>query len=346
MQAARLPPAVRIREPSNPLVSERSAATRRPLALDRRQPTRTGHTTPKAPTANPQPPTPEQAAQILNAAFDDMSWGMLVWVAMTTGTRRGEICALRWDNVDFVNRTLSIKTSIAQDGARTWEKDTKTHQQRRIALDEQSAALLDSYRTWCDARAAEAGTTLRRDARVFSDTPDHGTWVKPDTVTQRYRRMCAKLGWDMNIHQLRHFSATELISAGVDVRTVAGRLGHGGGGATTLRVYSAWVAEADQRAAGSVATRMPHPPITIDATGVPASTVEPEVSTSPYKRIAADLRGAINCGAYPPGSQLPTVAELAKRYDVAPSTAHRAIAELEASHLVAASQGSRTVVRS
>ncbi len=39
------------------------------------------------------------------------------------------------------------------------------------------------------------------------------------------------------------------LSAGVDLRTVAGRLGHGGGGATTLRVYAAWVSESDRRAA-------------------------------------------------------------------------------------------------
>lgn len=68
--------------------------------------------------------------------------------------------------------------------------------------------------------------------------------------------MCARLGWDMHLHQLRHYSATELIAAGVDVRTVAGRLGHGGGGTTTLKVYSAWRSEADQRAASSLGTRM------------------------------------------------------------------------------------------
>jgi site-specific recombinase XerD len=44
----------------------------------------------------------------------------------------------------------------------------------------------------------------------------------------------------MNLHQLRHYSATELIAAGVDVRTVADHLGHGGGGSTTLRTYTAW----------------------------------------------------------------------------------------------------------
>jgi site-specific recombinase XerD len=50
--------------------------------------------------------------------------------------------------------------------------------------------------------------------------------------------MCERLGLHMHIHQLRHYSATELIAAGVDIRTVAGRLGHSGGGTTTLRVYS------------------------------------------------------------------------------------------------------------
>jgi len=41
------------------------------------------------------------------------------------------------------------------------------------------------------------------------------------------------------LHSLCHYSATELVAAGVDLRTVAGRFGHGSGGATTLRVYAA-----------------------------------------------------------------------------------------------------------
>jgi len=300
--------------------------------------------TPKGSKPDPHPPTPQQAAAILNEAFKDLPWGMLVWVAMTTGARRGEVCAMRWDHVDFKERTLTIATSIAQDNARTWEKGTKTHQQRRIALDEQSAALLQSYRTWSEQQAAALGTKLPADARVFSDGISHAMWLKPSTVTQRYRRMCARLGWDMNIHQLRHFSATELISAGVDIRTVAGRLGHGGGGSTTLRVYSAWVSEADQRAAGNLSTRMPHPPIAVDALGTLESTVEPEEPNSPYKRIAADLRGAISCGAIAPGASMPTAVDLSKRYGVAISTAHRAIADLRDAGLIIVSRGRRAVV--
>jgi hypothetical protein len=47
--------------------------------------------------------------------------------------------------------------------------------------------------------------------------------------------------------------------AGVDLRTVAGRLGHGGGGTTTLRVYAAWVGESDRRAAEILGSRMTRP---------------------------------------------------------------------------------------
>ncbi|MGI9062774.1 MAG: hypothetical protein ACR2FQ_02995 [Pseudonocardiaceae bacterium] len=55
---------------------------------------------------------------------------------------------------------------------------------------------------------------------------------------------------------MRRYSATELLAAGVDVRTVAGRLGHGGGGATTLRVYAAWLAAADKTAACLLTARL------------------------------------------------------------------------------------------
>jgi integrase/DNA-binding transcriptional regulator YhcF (GntR family) len=300
---------------------------------------------PRAVKHDPHPPTPHQAAAILNTAFADLPWGVMLWLAMTTGARRGELCALRWDLLDLDSAVLVIRTSIAQDGATTWEKDTKTHQQRRIALDADTVALLRAYRHRCEADAAAAGATIATDGRVFSLSVDHRTWLKPSSVSQRYRRMCARLGWDMHLHQLRHYSATELISAGVDARTVAGRLGHGGGGSTTLRVYSAWVAEADQKAAGAFSLRMPAPPIPLDADGSPCAVKGADLEhASPYQRIANDLRGAISCGAFRPGDQLPTVDQLKDRYQVSAGTANRAIAELKAEGLVSASRGRRAVV--
>ena len=303
---------------------------------------------PTQPRPEPDPPTPQQAARIVEEAWADPDWGMLVWLGMTTGARRGELCALRWDRLDFGTSVLDIRSAMAQIGKRVWEKDTKTHQRRRIVLDPQTLALMRAFLQRCAEQAALLGMELPQDGYIFSSAPDHTTPIKPDTVTQRYSRMCARLGWAMHIHQLRHYSATELVAAGVDIRTVAGRLGHSGGGSTTLRVYSAWVAEADQRAAGALAARMPELRVPLsgiqEPSAAPAAIDEVPDDGAPHRRIAADLRAAIRCGAYAPGDQLPSEASLADRYGVAASTAHRATSLLSDAGEVTVSRGRRARV--
>jgi integrase len=187
-------------------------------------------------------------------------WGTLVWVAMTTGARRGELCALRWSDLDLTNAVIHLHASIAQHGGRRWTKDTGTHQQRRVALDSETVAVLTEHLDrWCE-RVEPLGIKLAPNAYVFSLAPDASTPLVPDSVSQRYSKMAARLGIETHLHSLRHYSATELISSGADVRTIAGRLGHGGGGTTTLRVYAAWVSEADQRAANTLGPRLPKRP--------------------------------------------------------------------------------------
>lgn len=107
-------------------------------------------------------------------------------------------------------------------------------------------------------RVESLGIEFSDDMFVFSGTktPDHSVPYPPNAVTQRYKDMAARVGIKTHLHALRHYSATELLSAGVDIRTVAGRLGHGGGGATTLRVYAAWVAASDRKAAEILGSRM------------------------------------------------------------------------------------------
>jgi integrase len=305
---------------------------------------------PRAAKPKPQPPSASQAARIASEAWKDPVWGLFVWLAMTSGARRGELCALRWERIDFGAGVMTIRTSIAEVNGQNWEKDTKDHQQRRIVLDPQTLGLLRALLVLRAQEAEALGFELPEDGYVFSSDPDGSSWPKPATVTRRFTRMCAGLGYDIHLHQLRHYSATELISGGVDVRTVAGRLGHGGGGVTTLRYYTAWVAEADQRASRALADRVPQLPSPVAQHGAPvlelpapAVLTEDEYS-APYRRIAADLRGAIRIGALKPGDVLPTVVELGERYEVSPATAHRALALLADSGEVAVSRGRRAIV--
>jgi integrase len=84
---------------------------------------------------------------------------------------------------------------------------------------------------------------------VFAGDVTGTTPWYPDSASRRFRRACDDAGLkDVRLHDLRHYVATRLLSAGVDVRTVAGRLGHRNA-ATTLNVYSHFVPEADQEAA-------------------------------------------------------------------------------------------------
>ena len=126
---------------------------------------------PPQPTPNPQPPTTEQAARILNEAWQDPDWAMLIWLTMVTGFRRGELCAIRWRDLDLAAGVLMLGKSIGQRSGRTWEKDTKTHQHRRIALDPETLSLLGEHRHRCEARAAALELAFTDDAFTSDRCP-------------------------------------------------------------------------------------------------------------------------------------------------------------------------------
>ena len=198
---------------------------------------------PKQRAPQPEPPSAAEAARIIAAAWEqDDDWGALVWLVMVTGMRRGEVLALRWSDVDLEAGMLAIRRNYVRSGAQGIEKDTKTHQMRRISLDAETVAVLADHRDRYEQQVRVPSVSSRRIKRSCS--PTSRCRMRQPTrarVTHRYGRMCAAIGIDSHLHALRHYSATELLTAGVDLRTVAGRLGHGGGGATTLRVYAAWV---------------------------------------------------------------------------------------------------------
>jgi integrase len=207
-------------------------------------------TRPRISKTSPSPPDVQQVAQLLEAASaSDPELGRFMHIAATTGARRGEVCALRWSDIDPNLKTLTIEHSIIDLPGGLAEKDTKTHVSRRLALDDGSLAVFQDQ--WRDAlaRADECRTVLTHDAYVFSQEPNGSIpWV-PGSVTKRFRTLRDSIGFkNMRLHDLRHFTATHLVAAGIPVRTVSGRLGHANP-ATTLSVYAHFVEASDQTAA-------------------------------------------------------------------------------------------------
>ena len=210
----------------------------------------TNATPPRLVRADLSPPNVDQVGKLLQqASADDPDLGRFLHVAASTGARRGEICALRWRNLDAKLKTLTIERSIIEIPGGIAEKDTKNHANRRMALDPGTLTVLEEQRRDALKRAAQSSAKLTDESFIFSREPDGLIpWI-PGNVTRRFQSLRRALGYDsMRLHDLRHFTATRLMAAGVPVRTVSGRLGHANP-STTLSVYSHFVAASDQVAA-------------------------------------------------------------------------------------------------
>jgi integrase len=74
-------------------------------------------------------------------------------------------------------------------------------------------------------------------------------------MTHRYRRYARRIGITSSLKELRHYSATQLLTAGTDLNTVAGRLGHAEG-STTLRFYAQFTRPADRNVAAVIPAQL------------------------------------------------------------------------------------------
>ena len=214
---------------------------------------------PKTTQRRIKPPSVDTVREVVLAAEErDPRLAPLLMLAALTGMRRGELCALRWSDVDFDRGELTVSRSVVVVPGGLEEKTTKTDRDRQVALDEVGMLLLRQYRLRVDDWARQAEATVPADAFIFSPYLDGSKPFRPDNVTGFFTRVRDSVGHhEVRLHDLRHFTATQLIGAGVDPRTVAGRLGHSDP-SLTMRVY-AHVIEDRDRAAASVMGRLMQP---------------------------------------------------------------------------------------
>jgi integrase len=205
---------------------------------------------PRVPTPRIEPPSPADVTRLIElAAGRDVALAAFLFLAAVTGARRSELVALRWAEVDLVRGVVEIRRGVVLGRDGIVEKDTKTHAVRRVALDPAAVRHLVAHRERSEQVATMCGTVLDGSAFVFSHEPDGSRPWRPDVVTHAFGRLRDRAGLSsVRLHDLRHFVATRLLASGVDVRTVAGRLGHRNA-ATTLNVYSHFLEEADREAA-------------------------------------------------------------------------------------------------
>lgn len=183
-----------------------------------------------------------------------------VRLALFTGMREGEVCALRWRDVDLEGGTLEVRSAFGYRGSTYYEKAPKTGgSARTLHLPEPLAAALRSHRAAVAAECLAAGTPFS--AELFVTGYITGKNMHPHTLYKRWRRIAEALelvgteGRPVTFHDLRHTFATVAIKSGADVKTVSSAMGHANA-AMTLNTYASADPEAKRRLAERMGAEM------------------------------------------------------------------------------------------
>lgn len=159
-------------------------------------------------------------------------------LAITTGLRRGELLALRWQDIDFTNNSLQVKRAVSYFKAYGYvEAEPKTARSRRtIMLPDFVMQILIQHREHQAEQQRNAGDVWVTKGLVFTNA--WRDYYSPSTMLKVFKRFLASIGMpQMRFHDLRHSAATILLAMKVHPKVVQEILGHSQI-TTTMDIYS------------------------------------------------------------------------------------------------------------
>ena len=196
-------------------------------------------------------------------------WRVYFNIAIFGGLRRGEIVSLTWEDIHFDKHSISISKSISRPKTGEYIKGTKTKAgTREIMFPSETFALLTMWRQQERALSEELGSEwkgyrgeefdknwifidLKTGNRMCVDTPTHKFREILDSYNRTVENEEDKLPI-IRLHDLRHTSATLLLANGLDIETVAKRLGHSRA-SITVDIYGHALKEMDMKASDTLA---------------------------------------------------------------------------------------------
>lgn len=194
-------------------------------------------TVPRVEKKEIQPLTEDEISAFIKEAETD-KYRDIFTVALFTGMRRGEVCGLAWDAVDFRNSTITIRQQLVQsrEGEGYYIATTKSGKTRVLTAPQFVMDLL---------REVKRKQAIQRVERAFAWKDNHnlvftneeGQHIAPVTLYVHFKRIAEKIGRpDARFHDLRHTYAVTALQEGDDVKTVQQNLGHATA-SFTLDVY-------------------------------------------------------------------------------------------------------------
>lgn len=206
-------------------------------------------------------PTPDDVRELIEAAQASRrpEYARFFLLSATTGLRRGEMCGMRFADLDRSTGVLTARTGITViPGRPRIEGSNKNRQIRALALGPRSVELVDTQQALMAQRADECGTKLAVDAFVFSEAPDGSVPWRPDSPTQYFTRLRNRTSVrsEVKLKHLRKFMETYGQDLGFSLAQVALRAGHDP--AVAARYYTGRLDESDHALTAAIETLL-HP---------------------------------------------------------------------------------------
>lgn len=199
--------------------------------------------------------------------LSELSCLIAIRIELATGLRRSEALALTWSAVDFDNEQITVCQKLivgrrrglegGEESAIKIRKPKTKSGTRTLYVDADTLAHLAAWKAFQE-RALHLVMPEGRGLDQSGDTPvcvgDNGSWLRPSSLDRWWGTADSagfrdKAGFPgLNMHELRHTQATQLLGAGVDVKTVQTRLGHAKA-SHTLDLYAHAIPANDKEAA-------------------------------------------------------------------------------------------------
>ena len=176
-----------------------------------------GTTLPKKTHTEKQVLCDSQLERFMEAIKVDKYWYDFFYLEIMTGMRRGEICGIKWSDIDFNAGTLSIRRTVMNKrGGGVSIGDTKTTTSERTII------LPPSVLTLLREKKADAICEW-----VFPHYTNPSDPLHPDSAYGKLKTLLKNAELPLiRFHDLRHTFATQAMQGGVDAKTLAGILGH------------------------------------------------------------------------------------------------------------------------
>lgn len=176
----------------------------------------------------------EQTNQLIRQCLEsDSQWAIPTLISIMTGLRRGECCALKWKNIDFARKTITVEHSLNSRSQLTAPK-TKTSRRTIVVGD----SLMDALKKHSDDQYLEqlqAGHSYFHEG--FVATRGHGRPLLPDNLSRGFKTLLSKCGLpDIRFHDLRHTFAS-IVLRRKPAHVVSAYLGHANP-RVTLEIYA------------------------------------------------------------------------------------------------------------